>query len=341
MKKFIILILCLTLGFSAFAQDKESVLEKSSFSLVTLRSFDILGYGFFIESDLVVTNYQVINKARSGAAKAVFGNNKSVDVLGFVAANEEANLVILKIDYNFGVPMDLADTTCEAGDLLYLFNYSEGEKIAIEEGSLNELKDYGYIEMLKITCPYKSQNSGFPVLNKSGEVVGISIPSVINDTSFSYGIAVSKLKELYDSKKSYVEDLKSLSPPMFINTNAPNKSEMVTQFINQGNSRYQAKDYKGAEEKFSSAINLAPGDPDAYLFRGQARIMLLKYKDALSDFNKAIDIEPAFAEAYDLRGIARAELGDKIGACEDWVKSYELGFNEAFMLIKEFCDVED
>jgi tetratricopeptide (TPR) repeat protein len=343
MRKFASLVLFALLALSASAQDKQAVYDKSVGSMVTLRSVDDLGYGFFIDSNLVVTNYQVINKARMGAAKAVLGSGKSVDVLGYVAANEESNIVIIKVDYPYGTPLKLAKTVSNVGDKLYLFNQpSVDGALAIHEGSMNELKDYGYIKMLKINQVKLGHTDGLPVLTASGEVAGISVPSLVKDTMSVYAITADKIQEVYDGRKAYLEELKSLSPPTAnIENDVQTKNELVSQFINQGNSRLLAKDYKGAEDKFTAAIRLAPGDPDAYVFRGQSRVLMMRYKDALDDFNKAIDIEPNFAEAYDLRGIARAELGDKTGACEDWLKSYELGFNEAFKLIKEFCEMDE
>jgi tetratricopeptide (TPR) repeat protein len=341
MRKFLFLVLLITLSFCCKAQDLKEIYSKSISSLVTLKSVDVLGFGFFIDKDLIVTNYQVINKARIGAAKAVLNNDISVDVLGYVAADEELNLVILKLNYGEGIPLKLNITKPVAASKLYLFNHKKDDDIDIIEGNMIELKDYGTIQMIQMSASIILRNSGFPVLNKNGDVVGVSVPSPVQDTNTNFAIPIEKVKILLANRKSYVEELSALNPPQaIIQTNTPEKSELVEQNLNQGNAKFLAKDYKGAEEKFTNAINFAPSDPDAYVFRGQTRYMQMKFKEALEDFNKAIDLAPDFAEAYDLRGVTKGELGDKEGACEDWQKSYELGFNEAFKLIKEFCDLE-
>lgn len=340
MKRVIFFVLSLLVGFSAMAQDMQSVFYKSMPSLVTLKSVDVLGYGFFIDKDLVVTNYQVINKARMGGAKAVITGDKSYDVVGYVAASEELNLVILKVNTTEGVPLVFAEKIPVAAEKLFLFYHKNDETIGIGEGTVMELKDYGTIKLIQIGASIVMENSGLPVLNTEGKVMGISIPSPIQDTNINFAIPYEKIQELLATKREVPEELKGLQPPHVVQNDNREKSDQLSAFINQGNAKLLAKDYKGAVEKFSSAIKLAPSDPDAYVFRGQAKVLLLQYKDALDDFNKAIDLEPNFAEAYDLRGIARAELGDKTGACEDWIKSYELGFNEAFQLVKEFCETE-
>lgn len=340
MKKAIVLFLSMLLVVYAFAQDMQSIYYKSMPSLVTLRSVDDLGYGFFVEKDLVVTNYQVINKARMGAAKAILSENLSLDILGYVAASEELNLVILKVSAPQGVPLEFAESAPIKDEKLYLFLHKNDQTLGIGEGSVIEMKDFGTIKLIQIGASVVLENSGLPVLNAEGKLLGISVPSPILDTNYNFAIPYEKIKELLATKTEIPEELKTLEPPHLIQDETREKSALVSQYINQGNAKLLAKDYKGAVEKFSSAIKLAPADPDAYVFRGQAKVLMLQYKDALDDFNRAIDIEPNFAEAYDLRGITRAELGDKVGACEDWVKSYELGFNEAFKLVKEFCDME-
>ena len=340
MKKVIVLFISALVYFASFGQDVQTLNTRTTPSLVTIKNVDVLGYGFFIDKDLVVTNYQVINKARMGAAKIVMSGNKSFDVVGYVAANEEDDLVILKVSTSKGTPLVLAEKVPVPAEKVYLFSPLENGTMGIVQGSMEAFKDFGGIQLLQLNASAIVSNSGFPVLNADGQVVGVSLPSPIAQANLNFAITAAKVRALYDSRRTTPDELKTLEPPHTIQPDAQPMDERVSQFINQGNARLLAKDYKGAIEKFTMAITLAPGNPDAYVFRGQAKVLQLQYKDALMDFNKAIDLEPNFAEAYDLRGIARAELGDKVGACEDWEKSYELGFNEAFMLVKEFCDVE-
>ena len=41
--------------------------------------------------------------------------------------------------------------------------------------------------------------------------------------------------------------------------------------------------------------------------------------------------------AYNNRGIAKYILGDKDGGCLDWSKAGELGYEDAYDTIKEYC----
>jgi hypothetical protein len=342
MKRIAFLIISIFIVSFGFAQETKNLYDKTLPSIVALKCVDLLGYGFFVGKDLVVTNYQVINKARVGGAKAVVCKSGiSYDVLGYVAANQENDLVLLKIDCTDGLPLQLNVVTQTKGNNIFYFNTSNDLDISLDKGMVREIKDYGSGEFIQISASAIFLNSGFPLLDEKGEVAGVSVPSPIRDTNSNFAIPASKVKDLIENKKESIQGLKDLSPAqIIIKDKAPEKSEIVMKYLDQGNAKILSKDYKGAIDKFTMAIKLAPGDPDAYVFRGQARYLIMEYKNAIEDFNMAIDIQPSYAEAFDLRGIAKAELGDKTGACEDWQKSYEQGFNSAFQLLKKFCDLD-
>jgi tetratricopeptide (TPR) repeat protein len=81
-----------------------------------------------------------------------------------------------------------------------------------------------------------------------------------------------------------------------------------------------------------------PNNVGAYLDRGADRYRIHHYEDAISDYDKAIEIDPKNSEAYCLRGLAKHFQGDKEGACSDWNKAGELGFTNAYINIKEYCN---
>jgi tetratricopeptide (TPR) repeat protein len=71
--------------------------------------------------------------------------------------------------------------------------------------------------------------------------------------------------------------------------------------------------------------------------RGSAKLKLEDYRGAIADLSKAIEINPNYIGAYYGRGGAKYFLGDKNGACLDWSKAGELGYGEAYDLIKQYC----
>jgi tetratricopeptide (TPR) repeat protein len=78
------------------------------------------------------------------------------------------------------------------------------------------------------------------------------------------------------------------------------------------------KDYKGAVEDFTQAIQLNPDLAEAYSLRSLVRYDLGDKKGAIEDSTQAIRIAPDNAKAYLIRGRVRDDLGDKQGARNDY-----------------------
>ena len=96
-------------------------------------------------------------------------------------------------------------------------------------------------------------------------------------------------------------------------------------------------DKKGALEDYNKAIEINPKLAKAFYNRGSVKYNLGDKQGAIQDFNKAIEINPKFAEAFNNRGNAKYDIGDKEGACLDWSKAGELGYENAYEMIKKYC----
>ena len=59
---------------------------------------------------------------------------------------------------------------------------------------------------------------------------------------------------------------------------------------------------------------------------------------ALADYTKALEINPTYANSFYDRGLTKMALGDKKGACLDWEKAADLGYDLANTMIKKFCN---
>jgi cell division septation protein DedD len=82
--------------------------------------------------------------------------------------------------------------------------------------------------------------------------------------------------------------------------------------------------YDEAIKAFSTAIEIIPGDYQAYNSRGVARALKGDFDGAIDDYNKALEIRPRYAEAYNNRGYARTEKGKLQAALDDYDKSLKI-----------------
>lgn len=96
------------------------------------------------------------------------------------------------------------------------------------------------------------------------------------------------------------------------------KSSRITEnHVNEGLTKLHQKDYKGAIESFTKAVELQSSHYLAYTYRADIHLLLKNYQAAIEDYSKAIDYNPAHSHIRNGRGIAYAALGDYKRAIEN------------------------
>ena len=100
----------------------------------------------------------------------------------------------------------------------------------------------------------------------------------------------------------------------------------------EGISRHQIGDFRGAAESYSKAIEIDPKFAAAFYFRGNAYSALNDSKGAISEYTKAIRIDPKFTDALLNRGITMRETGNFDGAVSDFSRVIKLNKKDAHAL---------
>ena len=86
----------------------------------------------------------------------------------------------------------------------------------------------------------------------------------------------------------------------------------------------KARQYDKAVAAFSEAIDMIPGDFQAYNYRGIARAYQKDYDGAIQDYTMALKIKPGYAEALNNRGFAWVRKGNLEKALADFSRAIEL-----------------
>lgn len=148
------------------------------------------GSGFFIREGEIATNFHVIEKAYEGSAK-LFGQMEQYEIEGYTALDVENDLIILKIKdqdqtivEKASLPLGDSDevrqgeTIYAVGNPMPTTRELENLEGTISDGIISGIRtlktDYNR-KRIQITAPISPGNSGGPVLNTNGEVVGVSV----------------------------------------------------------------------------------------------------------------------------------------------------------------------
>lgn len=91
-----------------------------------------------------------------------------------------------------------------------------------------------------------------------------------------------------------------------------------------GSERFKLKDYEGAKEYYSKAIEANNNEPVAYSNRAACNINLKRYYDVIKDCNRAIQLDPNISKAYYRRATALRQLSRINQALADFKHTLQL-----------------
>ena len=99
-------------------------------------------------------------------------------------------------------------------------------------------------------------------------------------------------------------------------------------------------DYSEAIFDMRKASMLYPDFPYTYYNLGNLYCLSGDMPEAITQYTKAIDMYPGLAEAYYNRGLVLIYVKDREKGCLDMSKAGELGVEDAYSVIKKYCDTE-
>lgn len=83
-------------------------------------------------------------------------------------------------------------------------------------------------------------------------------------------------------------------------------------------------EFKDAERRFSTIVEIEPEFARAWAGRGQARMMQGELEDAMVDYDRAVSLRPNVGSIYGQRAMVRVSMGDLAGAKRDALRALEL-----------------
>lgn len=174
------------------------------------------GTGFAINaSGYIATNYHVTNGANHIYVYGVGGDfNKSYSAT-VIASDQKNDLAIIKIEDSAisiigAPPYDVLFKTSEVGSDVVAFGYplttTMGEELKVTNGIISAKTGFqGDATTYQVSVPVQPGNSGGPLFNSDGDVIGIISSKHRETDNVSYAIKSSYLYSLVMSSNSEIE----------------------------------------------------------------------------------------------------------------------------------------
>ena len=163
------------------------------------------GSGFAISGDgYIATCYHVVANARAIRIRGINGNFEKAFDARIVSTDEKNDLAILKVD-NAGVssvPYTFGSNQSDVGEDVFVLGYPQtqrlGEELKLTTGVISSRSGYrGDISTYQVSAQVLSGNSGCPLFNNDGRVIGVVNAKYI-EPNVSYAVKMSYLNALIE-----------------------------------------------------------------------------------------------------------------------------------------------
>lgn len=175
------------------------------------QSSEWTGTGFALKNGYIVTNNHVVDGASSIFVQGINGTNTEYKA-EIVSVDKNNDLALIRVnDYRFDgfgpLPYALRESMCEVGEEVFVLGYPltsyMGEEIKLTNGIISSRSGYqGDITTYQISAPVQPGNSGGPMFDKNGNVVGIVNAGIPGAENVGYAIKTSYLSNLIKSSVS-------------------------------------------------------------------------------------------------------------------------------------------
>ena len=297
---------------------------KSVFKLTTFKQDGSLltsVNGFFIG-----TNGEAISSFTpfKGASSAVIvdSNGKKYNVACMLGANDIYDIAKFRVEGTKSQPLTVANTAAEKGSTIWLLPYSI-KNPDCQQGTVSKsesfLSNYNYY-----TLDLKANENciSCPIMNQSGEVIGILQPSADGISKETYAVSASFAASQNITGLSINDNTLNST---FISKDLPDDKDqaIVTLYIAQ---QKGADEFKQVIEKF---INKFPNVADGYISKAQLEADQDNFISAKSDVEKALkvadkkdDVHYSYSKLIYQKEIYKSDKPYK-----DW--NLDLAYNEA------------
>src|SRR5215216_215537 len=275
------------------------------------------GSGFFLRPGQVVTNLHVIRGAVKVEIKTLDGKGKIFPVNGTLAVDEEGDLALLSVEMpaeRVGRSTELARELPDEGESIFVIGNPLKLEGSVSDGIVSAVREVpNSYRIIQITAPISHGNSGSPVFNLKGEVIGVVTIKVTNGQNINLALAAARVAELKAGKIQPLSDL-----------GTKNKGDVAESLYRSGLDSLWLGNYDNAVGYFENAANKNPKRAEAWVQVGFCKVKQGKSQEAIRAYLQALQLKPGDAEIHNKLGDAYYYAGRLREAIESYTEAAQL-----------------
>lgn len=162
--------------------------------------------GYFITNAHVVMELAKNHQTVINLSEEIYGQSGEKNyrfVAELIYANTAIDLALLKTEPNSSlVPVSFAAQDAFPGEAVYAIGNSKGEGLCIVEGIVSDIhRKIGNIDAIMISAPVTHGNSGGPVFDAEGKLVGIVQSGRTDVSAMNYVIPIKMISEFLEEAR--------------------------------------------------------------------------------------------------------------------------------------------
>ncbi len=292
----------ITAGKSSAQESLPELVKRVKPAIVAIVTYDAnnipltTGSGFFIRPGQVVTNLHVIRGARRCEIKTLDGKGRIYQAAGLLAVDEEGDLALLSVDLPLSRARssELATVLPEEGEKIFVIGNPLKLEGSVSDGIVSAVRELPNIgKIIQITAPISHGNSGSPVYNLKGQVVGVVTIKVTNGQNINLAIGAARVRQLHAGKRRMFTEIVARE----------RSSDLAESLYKTGLDSLWLGNFDSAVGYFENAVNKDPQRADAWVQVGYCKVKQGKSDEAIRAYQQAVQLKPESDEV-------RNKLGD-------------------------------
>ncbi len=279
----------------------------------------LTGSGFFVRPGEVLTNLHVVEGAHRAEVRTFEGKGKTYRVAGLASLDEDGDLAVLSVEMPLerASVVETAEAPPEEGERIFVIGNPLRLEGSVADGIVSAVREVPSLgRIVQITAPISHGNSGSPVFNMKGQVVGVVTIRVMNGQNINLALGSPRFSGLKAADKLVgFEELAARSK------DEQRPDSLSDWWYRNGLNSLWLGNYDSALGYFETAVNKNPQRADAWIQVGFCKVKQGKNQDAIRAFEQALRLKPNSYEALNKLGDAYYYAGNYYKALDAYKRA--------------------